>query len=294
MADAIDLAKLKARMTNILKSQACRQIRFKLDGIHIQTFMYGYIAGRIDTGHVRVQIGNADYGDIDRDRHTWIVTLSSANAAPKTIVHECTHALIWATNAGVTVPRETHEAAAYMAESMYALLTGGSIDTEVDGLDRVVGPLARRAIEFNNAHNTSSPFVCPPSDVELMKAIYKRTPLWSEDNRTQGGLGDDRPRLPAWVQGWWTVSDGTNWYYHFSASAVAVTKIKPTSASAPAPSSPDRGRVDISPVTAPHVVVSWSPGEPGGTVEKFTRVGITKMEGVSNNASPRLVASKMT
>jgi hypothetical protein len=293
LADAIDLARLRARMQNILTSSACKQIRFKMANIHIQTFMYGYIAGSIDNGRVRVQIGKGDYGDIDSDRHTYILTLSSADAAPNVIVHECTHAVIWATQIGLTLTKETHEAAAYLADSMYEMLCGRSApDTQVAGLTGPVARLARQAVDFNKSHDTT--FVCPPSDVELIKAIYKRSPLGAERTWTQGGLGDDKPRLPRWLQGWWAVYTGTYWYYHFSATGVAVTKIKPAGASAPPPNSPDKGQVNLSTIS-PHVVVSWSPGDRGQTIEKFTRVGgssETEMNGVSN-AGPPLLARKM-
>jgi hypothetical protein len=289
---AENLAALKARMKTILTSTTCQQIRFKMENIVIQWGMYGYIAGRIDTGHVRVEIGNANFGVIAPDRHTYILTVE-ADVPAQTIVHEATHAVIWATQTGLTLTKEAHEAAAYLADSMYGLLTGDGVNTQVAGLDRVVGPLAGQAIAFNKTHNTA--FVCPGGEVATMKAIYKSSPLGRDNTTTQGGLGDDKPRLPAWLQGWWSVVDVTQWYYHFSAIGVAVTKIKPAGASAPPPNSPDRGGVTVSPVISPHVVVSWSPGEPGSTIEKFTRVGILpeKMEGVSNLGT-RLFATKLT
>jgi len=100
--------------------------------------------------------------------------------------------------------------------------------------------------------------------------------------------------IPSWVQGWWSVWDGNQYYYYFSNQhGVTYVKTRPTSlALAPTRSTLNGGTVTM---TTHGLVIEWNPADGGATTETFTRAGWTsqvEMNGTSNRYSP-LVAKKM-
>jgi hypothetical protein len=116
-----------------------------------------------------------------------------------------------------------------------------------------------------------------------------------EDFLNGGGKEDEDPNaakkapaVPEWLPGWWTVYDGTYYYYHFTDNfAVAYVKSKPASAKAPAPKTPsNRGKV----IVVEHgVKVVWGALDGCPTQETYTRcnwTSETEMNGVSNKYSP--------
>jgi hypothetical protein len=114
MASDAEIIRLRARAATILSSSTCQKIRFKLDNIAIQTFMYSYVAGLIRDDHVHINIGSGNGYEYESNT----ITYESVDVSPKAIVHEATHAVIDATNPDKYVTKGTHEAAAYLAESV--------------------------------------------------------------------------------------------------------------------------------------------------------------------------------
>jgi hypothetical protein len=101
--------------------------------------------------------------------------------------------------------------------------------------------------------------------------------------------GDDGvDPVPSWLQGWWDVNDGNQWYYYFSEQYVVHwTKKKPTGPFAlPERLAGNEGRVDLS--TPGRVVLTWKPSGDGITQETFTPIGqgTGVMGGTSNRFAP--------
>jgi hypothetical protein len=187
-----ELSGLRSRAASILKSQPCSDIRFKLNNITIQKYMYMYIADAILDGHVHVAEGGGD--GYDHESNT--IVFQSANIEPAVIVHEATHAVIDATNPGVKVTKGTHEAAAYIAETLFRMSTGAPLDLEVPHLIRQVLPLAQQ-IKAWNARNIWL-FPCPQRSVDNIIAVIEHSPLRTDTTREllMDGIGDFTPRPP--------------------------------------------------------------------------------------------------
>lgn len=101
---------------------------------------------------------------------------------------------------------------------------------------------------------------------------------------------------PQWVKGWWTVNDGSTYYYYFSdpslVNLVTYTKTRPANARVAPPKHPmNEGSVSF---TAQGLVIDWNPADGGATRETFTRRGGSEsdMTGVSNRYGP-LTAKKL-
>jgi hypothetical protein len=238
---------------------------------------------------VPVELGSGNGYDPDSDPPA--IHWESVKVAPKAIVHEATHAVINATHVGAAITKATHEAAAYLAESMFELLSGRDPETDVARLTGPVTRLAQSAISFNESNPTPT-FTCPPSDTTLIKSILAASrnagDYWTP--RVQVGLKDpyepiSYSSLTRWLRGWWTVYDGNYYYYHFSERPIVTyTKTKPANSAVQPSSTQNTGKVSIS-ETPPHVVIRWD----SGTEEKFTRVNWTsetEMNGTSNRYSP--------
>lgn len=102
-----------------------------------------------------------------------------------------------------------------------------------------------------------------------------------------------RSPVPPWLLGWWSVFDGNQYYYYFSAQQVTYTKTKPSNLSAP----PAKGGLNYGNVTIiDHgLEILWNPVGGGQTKETFTRVGWTsetEMNGDSTRYA-KLFARKM-
>ncbi len=134
--------------------------------------MYGYIGDAILRNKVRVIIGdgNAYY------RSSNTLKFDAYDVKSHAIVHEATHAVIDATHKGVTITIGTGEAAAYLAEMIYAIVTTGeSVYLDVPRLTPPVFRLASAVL----AHNSSSKaaYTCPSSDVMNIISILAASSL---------------------------------------------------------------------------------------------------------------------
>ncbi len=140
--------------------------------------MYSYVAGLVRDDHVHINIGSGNGYDYVSNT----ITYNSVDVSPKAIVHEATHAVIDATNPGKEVTKGTHEAAAYLAESVYALLCGDQPETDVKNLTQPVADLARKVMAFNKS-NASGLFACPLSDTEYIKKVLASSQLAGDQGR---------------------------------------------------------------------------------------------------------------
>jgi hypothetical protein len=96
-----------------------------------------------------------------------------------------------------------------------------------------------------------------------------------------------------WLQGWWSVWDGSQYYYFFDgAGGVQYTKTKPVGRTAPLAHALNRGGYQF--LQHGVLVIEWAPAADGVTRETFTNalLGSTKMNGTSNRYGP-LVATKL-
>jgi hypothetical protein len=123
---------------------------------------------------------------------------------------------------------------------------------------------------------------------------YNSTKLqgWLDLDKYFGAAPSAGPTL-GWLNGWWKVWDGNNYYYYFgSAGNVVYIETKPTTSAAPA-FPKNRGTYFFD--GAGQLVVRWNaiPGL-GPAIETFynARQGATQMNANSNLYSP-LVATKL-
>jgi hypothetical protein len=182
-----DFGQLRARAQGVLTSQICNQIRFKLDNVRIQSFMFGYIGTAIGMGRIKFRVG----GGNGYDHKSNTMFLMSEDVPSNEIVHEATHAIIDATNPGLTITKGTGEAAAYLAETVYSIVAFGEPRSlDVRFLTRPVAQLARELIAFNS--NPKVSFVCPDFEVSGIKAILRNSRLVGDINRLDrmDGIGD--------------------------------------------------------------------------------------------------------
>lgn len=99
--------------------------------------------------------------------------------------------------------------------------------------------------------------------------------------------------LAQWLLGWWSVWDGTQYYYHFDAAGgVQYTKTKPVNRAAPLTHPVNRGGYRF--LQHGVLVLEWAPAGDGVTRETFTNAvpGSSKMNGTSNRYG-QLVATKL-
>ena len=191
MASAESLRKLMQNLRVTLRSKECRAIRFRMENIGIQTFMYSYIVDAIGNGRISLTIGNGDHYDDTTTPHSF--TFNSDDPPARTIVHEATHAVIDATHKGQKMARGTNEAAAFLAESVYGLYTGESMAGQFPGhFARTLNRLAEDVHKFNVA-NHSGLYVCPSSDVMYLTTLIHNLPFsYGNSNQveTMKGIGD--------------------------------------------------------------------------------------------------------
>lgn len=181
MASEAELRDLRLRAARILKSQACLDIRFQLDKVGIQTFMYSYIGSAISDDKVHLNIGTGH----NYNPATNTITFNAIDVDAPTIVHEATHAIIDATHVGQKFTTGVHEAAAYLAETVYALNANyGSHQIDVPHLAPSLYDLARRIKAFNS-QNKSGLFVCPASDTFSIIAILGNSKLGMDVDHTE-------------------------------------------------------------------------------------------------------------
>ncbi|MBR1155223.1 hypothetical protein [Bradyrhizobium sp. JYMT SZCCT0428] len=184
-----DLPSFRSRAKGILTSPACNNIRFKLDNVQIRSFMFGYIGDAIARN--RVHIKAEGFNGYDHESDT--IFLVSPDVRPHELVHEATHAVIDATNRGLVISKGPGEAAAYLAETVYSIVTQGEANSlDVPHLTPPVASLARRLIEYNKDPRRT--FTCPASDVTLIKAILGSSKLAGNMARMDTMNGITEPR----------------------------------------------------------------------------------------------------
>lgn len=153
--------------------------------------MYLYIAQVIREGrYIQTTIGNGSGYDDTSNLHRLI--FPSESPAARTIVHESTHAVIDATHKGKQIVKGVNEAAAFLAEAIYGMYTGESMDGYPGYFAHAVHRLAEQVHEFNVKH-ASGLFVCPSGDVMNLRALIAGLPLMygtANQVETMKGIGD--------------------------------------------------------------------------------------------------------
>jgi hypothetical protein len=102
---------------------------------------------------------------------------------------------------------------------------------------------------------------------------------------------------PAWLQGWWDVNDGNQYYYYFSDQYVCTyTKEEPATAfGQPARNAMNEGVVTLTD-NPNKVAIKWNAADDGTTEETFTFEGTvpTTMRGKSNRYADLTATRKVT
>jgi len=194
MVDVVEIAKLRYRMADILKSRHCTQIRFQVDNVTVQTYMYTYLAQTILEDKIHIAIGgsvahwsNENKAPGEREKTIYFPEI---DVKATTIVHECTHAVISTTHKGASVSIATHETCAYLAEAVYGLLVNDTHNMDFKGLDRPVFTLAKAVVAYNQ-RNPSGCYVCPRSELFFIRAVLKKGDPRDFDSTTvMKGIGD--------------------------------------------------------------------------------------------------------
>lgn len=184
MACKSDYPQIRSRIRQVLATNACSQIRFRLANIFIGRFMFNYVAGMVANGSVNIAEGDTPRYDIDSN-----TLMVSAGATPAEIVHESTHILINATHQGKTIRRGDHETAAYLAAALWALYSDEEIAVDVPHMDVHVRRLAKKVKAFNDA-NRSGCYVCDPADYLYIQTLMQNSANGTDVNerRVQKGL----------------------------------------------------------------------------------------------------------
>jgi hypothetical protein len=178
---------LRVKIWRTLKTNACTAIRFKLDNVRIQTYMYTYMADAVYNDRVHVAEGRGN----GYDDETNTLRFLDADPEPYVLVHETTHAIIDATHPGKSISKGAHEASAYLAETIWAIHVGEEVSLDVARLDRPVYQLAKKVIAFNQK-NKSGLYDCHYNDTFEIKAILNG--MYDVSTvRTMDGIGDDKP-----------------------------------------------------------------------------------------------------
>lgn len=179
MGDAELTARLRERLITILCSHVCQTIHFKVDNVHIQWGMYGYIGNAIRNGFLDVVIkgsGSADgsfVGYLEGYGVSRTFEFTSDEVPADTIVHEGTHAIIFSTNPGLKVTNGTHETAGWLAATIYRLKTGYPNLTPAPRVDKVLEQVANRFIAEESKKNAI--FTVTPGEASDIKNILERT-----------------------------------------------------------------------------------------------------------------------
>lgn len=100
-------------------------------------------------------------------------------------------------------------------------------------------------------------------------------------------VSDKQWEVPAWLRGWWYVTDGNDYWYYFSdKGSVGYVDTRPSNTAAPPARPENTGRVTVR-ETRPQVTIEWNPAGGGVTIENFTFwAKNTEMNGVSSRYAP--------
>jgi hypothetical protein len=186
MANDQEIRALRLRAKAILQSRLCQNIRFKLANVHIQSTMWGYIGAAVGENLVHLQVGTGHHYDPGSNTITFDDDVPEA----KIIVHEATHAIIDATHVGQTITTGVHETSAYLAETIFTILTGKEAHLDVPHLTPSVAQLARRVIAFNSKSLES--YECTTAETGNIIAILEHSNLRMNTSHTErmDGIGD--------------------------------------------------------------------------------------------------------
>ena len=183
------LQALGTRVKSILRSATCFSICFRLDNIAIQTHMYSAIAGEVELGGIHLKIDGRGY-----DPTSDTLTMDTDDPEPAVVVHEATHAAIDAYHLGLNVTLGTHEAPAYLGETLYWKYGGQRTSIDVMALARPLSLLADKVKFFNDAHR-SGLFTCLQGDVVEIQQILKFSALRMSIDRVYRMNGLSRWKL---------------------------------------------------------------------------------------------------
>jgi len=162
---------LLEKIERVLKSKECSAVRFQLENIRIQTYMYSFIVQPIRAGRINVRVGSGSGYDDTVTPHT--IIYPSDNPEGRTIVHEATHAVIDTTHKGQKLSKGSNEAAAYIAEAVYGLYTQETMGFgPPPQLARPIAQEAQRIHEFNSK-NRSGLYVVPSDTVMYISTILR-------------------------------------------------------------------------------------------------------------------------
>lgn len=187
--------KLTNRIVDVLHWKQCTSIRFQLEMVTIQSFMYLHIANAVREGSITVKIDPARVPHYDPDAA--VISMPKADVEPYVIVHEATHAVIFTTHREMVLNIVTHEAAAYLAEAVFSMNFGNKPRFEyLPGVYDVAWRLAGM-VKFHNDRSAGGLFECPLGLVWGLKDALRHSGL--------GQLWDAR-----WWQGGVPPAPGTH------------------------------------------------------------------------------------
>jgi hypothetical protein len=168
---------LRSRVIRILRSRACLDIQFTIAGSTIMGYGYGYVADMIEQNGVRIRIGDtggftAKYDHQPNGTPTLTFdpkdpSLASSPSGRATIVHEATHAVLDAVGKGKTIGYGDDEVAAYLAQTIYSLNAGDTINT----VGPLAGPLYQLALRVKRFPGPGVYIVKPDEIVDLRRQI---------------------------------------------------------------------------------------------------------------------------
>jgi len=145
--------------------------------------------------------------------------------------------------------------------------------------------------------------VSPPPAPDGRRAGMSQTDIFGAAKVWFWEVSEESPGLipvPNWLQGWWSVYDGNQYYYYFSDEHVVTytdAKHPPKDLNSPPVRSPmNEGDVTITidVQNTATIELDWNPADGGATIETFTNVITSRdgMNGTSNRYAP-LYAKKM-
>ncbi|WP_395664899.1 hypothetical protein [Methylocella sp.] len=200
-----DELQLRAKIVGVLNSRACLDIRFVAAGISILGYHYGYLCDLVCQHCVGVSFGVEDPDALAEynDRSNTLrfarrdLGFYATHAGRAQIVHECTHAVIDVVRAGKTVRRADNEAIAWIAQTMFLLLSGQTVP-EGNDFRQSLAAVARDAIARSR---DDGPYVVPASATSFIgetlqgadKLRAKKRGLSVPDVETMSGIPWPRP-----------------------------------------------------------------------------------------------------
>jgi hypothetical protein len=144
---------------------------------HRQVF-FNYVAQIFQDKRIKITFGNNPGYFHETKEH-----IIEENAHPASIVHESTHILINATHQGQVINQGYHEAAAYLAESLWALNSKRPNHIENDHICRKCISLAHKVNDYN-ARNPDA-YGCEMADIVNLIATMDQNGVSTSENYVQ-------------------------------------------------------------------------------------------------------------